>query len=137
MLATRFKEIMNDKNLLIGGHDSNRNKDTDKCVTMTINPLHLDEICGYADNNGFGFFYDTQAIANHTMDVDIYVQKKLDVHQSQAWHEYLFERDTNNGEPYSWFNITTNKYDHKDGLEKILGLELFSLDVEEYQAIIA
>jgi hypothetical protein len=137
MTAIRFKEIMLDKNLAIDTKCNN--DDTDKCVTLTINPLHLDEICGSADNNGFGFFYDTESIRNHTMDVDVYIQSKkvLTTAQQTKWAKYLTERDSNNGEPYSWFSITCNDYDHKDGLEKILGLDLFSLSIEDYQDYIA
>ncbi len=137
MLATKFKEIMLDKGLAIDTRMNN--DDTDNSVTLTINPLHLDEVCGSADDNGFGFFYDTHAIPNHTMEVDVYVstKKSLTDTQQQAWITYLGERDSNNGQPYSWFSITCNDYDHKDGLEKILGLELFSMEVEDYQDYIS
>ncbi len=70
MTSIRFKEIMLDKNLAIDTRSNN--DDTENSVTLTINPLHLDEVCGSADDNGFGFFYDTQAIRNHTMEVDVY-----------------------------------------------------------------
>ncbi len=72
MTTTRFKEIMEDKRLTISTKEYD-----DNCVALTINPLYLDEICGYADNNGFGFSYDEQAIRNHTMEVDIYTQSDI------------------------------------------------------------
>lgn len=73
MTVDRFTEIMEDKGLTI-----RVKRDNDNCSVLTINPLHLDEICGYANNNGFGFFYDTQAIQNHDMELDIYTQTKED-----------------------------------------------------------
>jgi len=51
-------------------------KVNDDNTVLTINPLYLDEICGYADNNGFDFLYDTQAISNHDMELDIHTQTK-------------------------------------------------------------
>jgi len=71
MTVDRFTEIMEDKGLTI-----RFKRDNDNCSVLTINPLHLDEICGYADNNGFDFFYDTQAIRNHDMEVDIFPASK-------------------------------------------------------------
>ena len=133
MTVDRFTEIMTDKNLTIGVKRNN-----DNCSVLTINPLHLDEICGSAVDNGFDFFYDTQAIQNHDMELDIFpASKKLTTEQHVAWSQYLIKRDRDNGEQYSWFGITCNDYDHKDGLEKILKREPFSMEVEEYQNYIS
>ena len=133
MTVDRFTEIMADKGLTI-----RVKRDNDNCSVLTINPLYLDEICGSAVDNGFDFFYDRQAIKNHDMELDIFpTSKKLTEQQHDAWSKYLVQRDRENGEPFSWFGITCNDYDHKDGLEKILNREPFSMEVEEYQEYIS
>ncbi len=48
--------------------------------------------------------------------------------QLEEWDKYLAERDLENEEPHSWFDIETNKHGHKEGLEKIFGCELSDSD---------
>lgn len=135
MTVERFLEILDDKGLTIS---SCRNGNTNS-RDIEINPLHLDEINRYASNNGFETAYHVDDIRLHTMEVMVSIptQKVLTDEQKEKWLRYLEQRDKDNGEQYSWFNITTNKYDHKDGLEMILGVQLFSMEVEEYQDYIA
>ena len=70
MTAIRFKEIMADKGLAV---DKFSNSNSDEAVTLTINPLHLDEVCSIAYNNDFYYSYDEQEIRNHTMEVYVYI----------------------------------------------------------------
>ena len=69
MTAIRFKEIMVDKGLAV---DKFSNGNSDEAVTLTINTLHLDEVCSIAYNNDFDYSYDEQEIRNHTMEVYVY-----------------------------------------------------------------
>lgn len=52
--------------------------------------------------------------------------------QLRKWDIYLHKRDLENKEPFSWFDIITDKYGHKAGLEKILNRKM---STEEFQKI--
>ena len=64
--------------------------------------------------------------------IDLNLTKK----QQHEWTKYLKIRDIEQGEPYSWFSILTDEYGHKQGLERVLGIEPFTLDVDIYSDII-
>ena len=51
-------------------------------------------------------------------------------HKKQ-FEDYLKLRDLTNGEPYSWFDIYTNKFNHKDKLEEIVSLKLSLTDYQK------
>ena len=64
--------------------------------------------------------------------IDLNLTKK----QQHEWAKYLKVRDTEQGEQYSWYSILTDVYGHKIGLERVLGLEPFTLDIDIYSDII-
>ena len=62
--------------------------------------------------------------------------KALTPSQKLEWEKSLETRDKNNGEQYSWFSIVNDDYGHKQDLEKILGLQVGSLDLKHYYTLI-